>query len=417
MELLIRTLIEEFRQKLTRPSVRRDAQFSQVSGKVEVAIGMRRTGKTYFVFQTIQDLLAQNTPVDTILYLNFEDDRLLPLETGKASNLIDAFYQNTPDNHDRLCHLFLDEIQNVEGWPLLVRRLMDTRQVKLYLTGSSAKLLSKEIATSLRGRSLSTEIFPYSFKEYSTARNIVHDRSMLGRRSLDKIRRHLTDYLLSGGFPELVDTEPMTRIRILQDYVNVVLFRDVVERHGISNIPLAKYLVRTLLRGAGKLMSINKLHRDLKSQGMKVSKNTLYEYIDHFEDAYLCFRVPLWSDSLRKTQVNPQKVYAIDTGVAAAFNADFSQNLGHMFENLVYLDLRRRGYEVYYYQTGDRREVDFLTKDLQGKTQLFQVCLSTKDAKTAQREQRALEQAQKELGATGKIITLDSYITNLFETE
>jgi predicted AAA+ superfamily ATPase len=237
----------------------------------------------------------------------------------------------------------------------------------------------------------------------------------MSQRILDTLNRHLIDYLNFGGFPEVVTIDQPNRIRVLQDYVDVVVFRDVVERHKVTNISLAKYLVRTMLRNASKLFSYHKLYNDLKSQGLKVSKNTLYEYIGYFEDAYLFFTIPLWSDSLRKVQSNPKKIYAIDPGLATAFNADFSPNLGLMFENLIYLDLRRRGYDIYYYRTKGKREVDFYAKAPVGKDLLLQACYDLSDKKTAARELQALEEGEQELGLKGMIITPHTY-HSLFDT-
>jgi predicted AAA+ superfamily ATPase len=409
MDRLFYTLLEELQRKLVKPTVPRKARFSELQGKVDVAIGMRRTGKTYFLYQNIRGLLDDGVAASRILYLNFEDDRLLPADSKKLSTFVDFFYQEHPENHNELCYLFFDEIQNVEGWPRLVRRLLDTKEVRIYLTGSSAKLLSKEIATSLRGRSIATEIWPYSLSEYLAATGAEKAVVPKGGAALDRARRRLSDYIAFGGFPEVASMEHLSRLRVLQDYADVVLFRDVVERHHITNIPVAKYLLRTLLRNASKMLSVNKLFADLRSQGIKVSKNTLYEYIDHFQDAYLCFRVPMWSDSFRKSWTNPQKTYAIDTALAQAFNSDFSKNLGQMFENLVYLDLRRAGYEVYYYLTATRREVDFLAKDPLGNIHLFQVSALLQDESTKEREQRALTEAEQELGVSGRIVTMENY--------
>lgn len=416
MKNLYYTLREELERKLKLQAVERRFRFSELPGKVDVAVGMRRTGKTHFLYQKIRELAADAIGREQILYLNFEDDRLLPADATKLSQIVDFFYREHPENHERLCYLFFDEIQNVEGWPLVVRRLLDTRDVRTYLTGSSSKLLSKEIATSLRGRSLATEIWPYNFLEFASALGAEIPSKPGGQAVNDRMYRLLCDYLERGGFPEVTNLDHLERLRVLQDYADVVLFRDVVERHRITNITVAKYLVRTLLRSAGKLLSVNKLHADLRSQGLKVSKNTLYEYIDHFQDAYLCFRVPLWSDSFRKTWTNPQKTYAIDPALAAAFNSDFSKNVGQLFENLVYLDLRRAGYDVYYYLTDNRREVDFLAKDRDGSIQLFQVCADLSDASTRSREKRALREAEQELGVTGRIVTMENYV-EMFASE
>jgi hypothetical protein len=171
MEMLA-TLLEEFYEKLDHlknsapTSIPREVSFPEANTLIKVAIGMRRVGKTYLIYQTIHKLLEKKVPLKSILYLNFEDDRLLPMKHKEMGTLIDAFFTLYPENHSRKCYLFLDEVQNVEGWPLVIRRFFDSKNVQIYLTGSSAKLLSKEISTSLRGRSISVDVWPFSFFEF-----------------------------------------------------------------------------------------------------------------------------------------------------------------------------------------------------------------------------------------------------------
>lgn len=410
---LLKALLEEFQTKLAAFSdgTPREAKLPQLPNKISVAIGMRRTGKTYFLLQIIAKLLQDQIPLSRVLYLNFEDDRLYPLNQQQLGHLLDSFYSLYPENHHQECYLFLDEIQNVTGWQLVVRRYFDTKRVRIYLTGSSAKLLSKEIATSLRGRSLATEIWPFSFNEFSAAHQYPALQGPYGRISLDTLTLRLRNYLDQGGFPEVIHFNQEERQQTLQDYVNVVVFRDVIERHSITNITLVRYLVKALLKNVGSLFSVHKFHNDLKTQGIAVGKTTIHHYLSYIEDAYLAFTVPLYSESLRKMHANPRKIYAIDSGLAHACTFGFSENIGHYFENLVYLDLRRAGHEVYYYLTNNRKEVDFLSRDLYGKLYLFQVCWNMDDAETRQREMTALKEAEQELKITGICVTPHTYFS------
>lgn len=418
MDILLRTLLEEFTHKMKTfiGGIIRQVSFSDVSDKVKVAIGMRRTGKTYLMFQTIQKVL-ENTPITRILYINFEDDRLIPMTQQKLGQLIDSFYTLYPENHDQVCYLFFDEIQNVEDWQVVIRRYLDTKMVKIYLTGSSAKLLSKEIATSLRGRSIATEVWPFSFDEFLMAKNKSHlNNQSLGRRSLDNLKEYLSLYLNQGGFPEITFLNRPDSVRILQDYVSVVILRDIIERHKITNISLVQYIINTLLKNVGCNFSGNKFFNDLKSQGFSVSKTTIYDYLEYIEDTYLAFTIPIYAESLRKVQTNPKKIYAIDNGLIKAYTMSFSQNLGRHFENLIYLDLRRYGHEVYYYLTATRKEVDFFARNLYGQWSLYQVCWNIDDAKTMEREMAALNEAEKELNIKGEIITPDTYFSSFLPT-
>lgn len=413
MRSRLQPFIEEFQKSILtfHDATPRELSLPDLCNKIKVVIGMRRTGKTHFLLQRIKKMLSDNPAILTrILYLNFEDDRLLPLTASTLGELLDEFYTLYPENHDKECFFILDEIQNVPQWEITVRRFFDTKKVDIYLTGSSAKLLSKEIATSLRGRSLATEMWPFSFNEYLVAKKIAPPKKPFGKISQDRFLKILRDYLQSGGFPEVINLEAIDRNRILQDYVDVVIFRDIIERYNISNITLVKYLIKTLITNSGAPFSVNKFFNDLKSQGMNVSKMTIHDYLGYIEDAYLVFSVPLYSESLRKVQTNPRKIYTIDTGLIYAYTNSISENLGHLFENLFYIDLRRRGYEVYYYLTAERYEVDFLVKDYKNELQLFQVVWDASNSETMEREKRALKAAEKELNIKGKIITPDIFL-------
>lgn len=410
---LVATLMEENQDRLARSLARRQTSLSAPGERIAAAVGMRRTGKTCLMVQLMQDLRAQGVPESSMLFLNFEDDRLQPLDLQGAAGIIDGFYALAPENHDRMCHLFLDEVHALPDWSRLVRRLQDTRKVRLYLTGSSARMLSREIATELRGRSLATEVWPFSFKEWLSAAEpgqaVRLPRPPYGQKALDQLRPKLLAYLEAGGFPEVRHLDPALRLRILQDYVDVVVFRDVVERHGIGNLALARYLTRTLLRSVGRAVSLNKLHNDLRSQGRGVAKDSLYQYLAFFEDAYLCFAVPMHERSPRKVETAPKKIYAVDPGLVTAFRMA-AEDLGQRFENLVYLDLRRQGCEVAYYLTRSRREVDFVARHPDGREELIQACWDTSDPETLRREQEALAEAQQELGLAGRLVTPAAYL-------
>lgn len=393
--------------------VRRHQSFKEMVGKAHIAIGVRRCGKTYLMYEKILDLLESGVEFSRILYLNLEDDRLQPKNLVLMRELLDYFYQNNPKNHDQLVYFFFDEIQEIEEWSALIRRLLDTKKCEIYLTGSSAKLLSKEIATNMRGRSLSTEVWPFDFSEYLSIKKqmtIPHNSS---QKSKDIIFFYLRDYLLQGGFPEITLTTSPEAQSVLQEYVDVAIFRDIVERHAIKNIPLIRHLVRTLLCNVATTFSINKIYNDFKSQGYQLGKETLYHYLGFIDDCYMAFSIPLYSDSLRKVQVNARKIYACDTGMATAFQHGYSENLGRLFENMIYLELRRRGAELYYYKTREGYEIDFVAVFPGGQRKLYQVAWDVTEAETLERETRALDIAKSELGMEGVLLTP----MNLVESE
>lgn len=394
-------------------NVPRALKFAANEKFIHVAIGMRRAGKSSFLYQTINELLVSGVSKDQILMINFEDDRLLPMKAKEMGELLDAFYVHYPENHNRRCYLFLDEVQNVEDWQWVIRRYYDSKNVQLYLTGSSAKLLSTEIATSLRGRSLSMEVWPYSFKEYLLAHKLDFPERPFGQRSQDIFRKYLFEYFSRGGFPGVQHLPDKEWRETLQGYVDTVVLRDIVERHNVVNVKLLQYLTTTLLKNAASPFSINKFYNDVKSQGFNISKNTLHHYLNYLEDTFLIAAVPFYSESLRVGQNQPKKIYAVDNGLINANSFSIKPLQNKFFENQVYLDLRRQNKEIYFYKTKDNYEIDFVTVDKEGRRELIQVCLDASDPKTEAREKRALQQAEQELGIQGRILTLKEYFIDL----
>lgn len=410
---ILQIILGEFRDKLLRLDnlVPRQLQFPNAPNKIKVAIGMRRAGKTYFLYQHVLSLLKAGIARNAILYINFEDDRLDTLGEERLAKLVDSFYSLYPENHDTKCYFFFDEIHLAPNWQTVIRRLQDSKNVDIYLSGSSAKLLSKEIATNLRGRSLSCEVWPFSFDEYLRAKKIDIDRSLFDKKTQDTLSKCFLQYLTVGGFPEVTDYDPDVRIQTLQGYIELVILRDIVERHEIKNPLLIKYMIQSMIHNTSRPFAINKFYNDVKSRGFSIGKDTLYEYADYIEDAFLTFSVPLYDKSFRKQHSNPKKIYSVDPGLARALTLDFETDLGRLFENVVYLELRRRGCKVNYYLTEARHEVDFLVHTLTGHKKLFQITWNQDDIKTREREQRALEEAKHELKIEGEIITLDSFLS------
>ncbi len=418
MDNLLETLLEEGFLAISeaRLGTPRLCQFPESEKMIKVAIGMRRSGKSYFLYQTINAFLDQGIKPEQILLINFEDDRLLPMNAKEMGQLLDNFYSLYPENHHRRCYFFLDEVQNIEDWNLVVRRYFDKKDTQIYLTGSSAKLLSTEINTNLRGRSLAVEIFPYSFKEYLSAHQIKPLKGPFGQASLDLMKSHLLNYFSRGGFPAVQAMSMNDWRETLRNYVDTTLLRDIIERHNIGNTQLLKYLATSLLKNAASPFSINKFFNDIKSQGLQVSKETLHTYLGYLEDAFLVFTVPFYSESERERQTRPKKIYAVDSGlinmVSLGSGAGAQEAHGKLFENLIYLDLRRQNKKIYFYNTQEGYEIDFVTVSPEGHRELIQVVWDIEDPKTKDREERALVQAEQELGISGRILTVRDYLKN-----
>ena len=408
MEAILEQLIVDFHERDLPESTRRHIRLPWLPNKIDTVIGMRRSGKTWFIFQVISDLLANKVPKESILYLNLEDERLLPMTASDMHLIIDVYYRRFPHLRDKSCNFFFDEIQNIFGWEHFIRRLLDTENVHICLTGSSAKLLSREIATNLRGRSISTEIFPFSFLEALEHNGIdVGDRKRPGAKKRAFFENSLNTYLLEGGFPEVQGIKAEYRVCILQDYLNVVILRDLVERYQISNTTPLRYMIRHFMNNAGSLFSVNKFYNDLKSQGVRCGKNTLYEYLDYLSDAFLFFPIHMHTHSERARMVNPRKIYAIDTGLVHACSRKVNRDWGHILENFVFLELLRSNHVIEYYKTNSGGEVDFLVTDKMGEESLIQVSAQINDPLTRQRELKAIIEAMEERGKRqATVITL-----------
>jgi predicted AAA+ superfamily ATPase len=298
------------------------------------------------------------------------------------------------------CYFFFDEIQRIPQWESFIRRLLDTEKIQVVLTGSSSKLLSREIATSLRGRALSVELFPFSFGEFLQHHGVFKEiPETFSSRTCSLLRKSIKDYLQRGGFPEVQRLEPGMRIEILQGYIDAVLLNDVVERHKVGAVLPLKHLVHQVMAAPGTQFSVNKFHNTLHSMGIACAKNSLYDYLDYLADAFLLFKVPLHTRSERQRQIVPAKFYAIDTGLLQAISFRHAANSGALLETLVFLHLRRLGYEIEFVRTAGGYEVDFLARHpVDGDVKLLQVCYDLNEEGTWERELRALNAARSEFG-------------------
>jgi predicted AAA+ superfamily ATPase len=374
---------------------RRDAGLPQVKGKVHAIVGMRRVGKTTYLRQLQAALRASLRP-EQVLYLSFDDDRLAGLPLDQLNALLEEYFRRYPQFRGKdTVHWLLDEVQMVPGWERFVRRVKDTEKMEIVVSGSSARMLSREVHTSLRGRGMETVIGPFSFREFLRHRG---EEPVTGPLRLTPAARSRTEqlfleYLEVGGFPEAQGLPPDVRVELLQGYVDTVLFRDILERRNFSQVAALRWLTRHCLRSPARGVSVHRLHQDLHSQGLAVSKNTLHAMLGAVEDAFLLHLVSLATDSERRRNSNPRKVYPADMGLIGAFDRSGKTNLGHALETAVLHALVRRKAEVGYVLTPEGHEVDFLARLPASGEQLLQVCADPSGPETLNREVRALEEA------------------------
>jgi len=375
---------------------RRDVWLPAVRDKATAVIGMRRAGKTSLLWQLLADRHAAGVPREGLLYFSFEDERLAGMRAQDLHLVVETFYRLHPEWRDaRRATFFLDEIQLVPGWEMFARRLLDSEKIELFLSGSSARLLSREVATSMRGRAMEAVVTPFSFREVlrHQGEEPTMPVSRLPKAARSRMDKALANYLIAGGFPEAQGLDSRNRLELLRNYVDVVLLRDVVERHNLSQPQVLRWLVQQLLANAAGAFSINKFHADLKSRGVAIAKDTLHHLLTHLEDAFLLCSIGIATTSVRRKQVNPRKVYPVDTGLMPLFDRSGKAETGHALETVVLHELLRQGAEVAYVRTSSGFEVDFYARLPAGEEMLFQVCADLDTPETATREVRALQEA------------------------
>ena len=391
---------------------KRDIRLPEVKGKAHAVIGMRRSGKSTFLWQCLAERLAAGSPREALLYLNLEDERLSGMTAADLGGVIEEWFRQIPGIRDRTrATLFLDEVQLIPGWETVARRIIDQEQIDLFLSGSSAHLLSSEIATSMRGRALPTTVYPFSFRETLRHAGLeptkLWDRLPKAERSdLDARLRH---YLLAGGFPEAQGAPDRDRAALLRSYVDVAVLRDVIERHAISHPIALRWLQRHLLSTSGGLFSVQKCWDTMRSQGLAVGKDSVHAWLAHLEDCFLVRTLSVATSSERRRMVNPRKSYPIDPGMIQVWSRSPEAQTGHALETAILIELLRRELDVDYVKTDEGHEIDFLARDYTGKETLIQVASDTSNAETLEREVRALiAESQRRPGAEALLITMDA---------
>lgn len=420
MNEVISSTLRDFSIDAYRPIVPRDLDLGEpleprVGNLVKVVTGIRRCGKSYRLFQEIDRLMNDGVPLGRICYFNFDDDRLKPVTPRVGDEVLEAFYALNPSALSEGAYLFFDELQEMEDWGAWLRRIVDTRKATIYVSGSSSKMLSKEISTEFRGRALDIELLPFSFREYAAAHGIKSlDPNACSTEERLYVEHAYRSYLEDGGFPATFNLPRAQSISLLQSYAQCVVARDVVERHGVSKPKTASLLSQRLLGLNARQLSLRKMTNDLKAAGIATSREALGELFEYFQEAYLVFSVKELSFSLSEKTTAQPKVYAVDPGLALACGTARANDIGQRLEDVVYLELRRRSVGMRRDGISSLRtkahgyEVDFVVGDaLSGEVyELYQVAADVSDAKTREREIRALWEALEQSEQTvGYLIT------------
>ena len=422
---------------------------------VQVIVGVRRCGKTYRLYQEMQQLLEKGVELRDILYFNFDDERLKPYETSLLNDVLESFYARNPQVRTRGAYLFFDEIQEVPEWGAFMRRVVDDEKVCLYVTGSSSKMLSSHLASEFRGRALSRELFPLSFAEYvrfhtefqEGLQTELHAEATEVQRDLNNgglnkggINRDFTDssstsmssfssaqqsllkhslqrYLYQGGFIAAQNLDSSDAVQLLQEYANRAINYDIIERYNISNPRAAMVFLARCLASSGRELSVNKVFNEFKSRQISVSRELLAHLLSYYEESYLLFTVKNYSVALSDNARSAAKVYAVDPAIFGAFSSAGSKEYGQRLETAVFNKLRRTTTSVrpgaisrvLAREASQRYVIDFVVGDalaLEEQT-IVQVCVSLSDSKTREREVRACNKAMGQFGVKQSVIVTE----------
>ncbi len=383
---ILREQREELKEKFEKEKIIARENFHEVetvipSRLIKVITGIRRCGKSIFAFQLLKN--------KNYGYINFDDEKLAGIESDQLNDLLEAVYEV----YGKVDYLFLDEVQNVLGWELFVNRLQ-RQQLNVIVTGSNAKLLSRELATHLTGRHMAVELFPFSFREFLTYKGTAPLEETAKERGL--IKKNLHEYLETGGFPETLK-EPSPKL-YLKSLYSTILLKDILLRHRVRYVKTFKDLASYIITNFSREVSFNKLKKIFNLGSDHTAKN----YLEFLEESYLVFMIEKFSYKKKESLIENRKVYAIDTGIIKAVSFRFGEDISHLYENVVALELlrkkaREQSREIFYWKNPQQEEVDFVVKDGLKIQQLIQVCYDISDYDTKKRELRALLKASKDL--------------------
>ncbi len=402
----LRMLIEEYWRNDIPVAIERDIDIDLSSRFIVDIVGPRRAGKTYLMYLTIRKLLEEGVSKKNTIYINFERRILYPLTPEYFNDLVEIIYE---EGIEGKIYLFLDEVQRVNEWEKFVRSIYDEfgSRIKIFVSGSTSKLTSSAMSTLLTGRHITRIVLPLSFREFLRFRNYEVPEVPV-ESDIVKIKKLLNEYIEYGGFPEVV------LMKRKEEYIET-LFQDIVLRDvapRVNNPLVLEDLAYFLTSIAGKLLSFSKLVRLLKARGIKISVPTLEKYFYFLKDAFLFFDTRIYSYRIRDQLQYPRKIYCVDTGFVNYFGFKFSEDRGRMLENLVALELLRRGKKIFYWKDQRGREVDFVVVKGSKVDELIQVSYDVSDPDTLKREVDAIQIASAELKCKKKTVITWDYEEN-----
>ncbi len=374
------------------------------ANKIITIPGVRRCGKTSMMEDVVNKLLRQGVERERILWVSFDDERLVRMKSDDLDMIVEAYREMFPDINIGEVYIFFDEIQLIEGWEYFVMRLFKHYSKHIFISGSNVSMLSSELKSALRGWPLEEETFPLSFSEFCKFKDI--DTKSWLEQDMAKIRNAFYEYNREGGFPEVaLMSNSLMKVKTLQTYFDTMLLKDLVEHYKLTNIEVLRYFLKRVMSNLTKPTSIRSIHNDIKSQGLKVSKDDIYKWATHACDIFMFFRVSNFSKSLQKVESSQPKYYCVDNGLRDAVLLPQSDDNGKKLENTVFLQLYRNRTPVdriFYYQGSN--ECDFVVQQGNDVSQLIQVTWDMTDETTRTREISGLIEAQKVTGCKSLLI-------------
>jgi len=402
MEELIRILAEFKERGIPKDLIKRDLKFDWMPKKANVFVGVRRCGKTYSLYQIMSQFNFRD-----VFYINMEDDRILNPNIGHLISLVPTIRENF-DVGEKI-YLFVDEIQNIDGWEKWARRIAEIPEIIIFISGSSSKLSSFEISTVLRGRTLTNYIYPLNFKEFLKFKGADYEMNKIEYSSKKpEFLKLFNEYLDYGGFPEIIlEKDKTKKLKLLKEYFSTIVSRDIIERYNIDNVLALETFMKYLINNYSRYVSFSKTQKWISSIGVKVGKATLIEYYHYIKQSYFANDISIFSYKIKDKLQYPLKIYITDAGFVTALTIK-QQNKGWIYEQLVANTLFKKtmndpSIELSYWKS-DKEEIDFVVRQGLKVKQLIQVCYEIEDYDTKKRELKSILKASKELKCNNLLI-------------
>lgn len=407
----IRFAIEEWHEKRVAGIRQRDINlklFTDTDHIIDI-IGVRRAGKTFLAYMAI-DNLRKKFGEEAIIYINFENKSLYPLNEKLLDELLNYIFERGV----KRAFLFLDEVHTIKNWERWARSIYDSYKgkIKLVVSGSSSRMIRKDVATILTGRHISIKVFPLSFKEFLNFKDTeyIKEKVLYSREKQAVIASLLREYIAFGAFPEIsLTSDKELKTEILKAYYDDILYKDIIDKYNIQEKQVLENFLKFLFVNISGYFSCKRGKEHLESMGILTSTRTLLKYTSILEEVFLFFLVPIFSKKMREQAKYPRKIYAVDVGLRNVVYPS-SEDFGKKAENVVFLELKRQNpnSEINYWKSKQHEEVDFIVREGRDVKEIIQVCWDISDIETKTRETKALVKAAKEFGlAKGLIITGD----------